>query len=185
MNTNTVWRQTVIGARRISNFCWAFIVGLGSTGFLITGLASYRPTNILLTWVQTDNILFFPQGLVMTFYGLLGCVFSVYLWLTIFWGVGSGFNEFDPLNKKIRIFRWGFPGKNRRVDLQYHFQDVQGLCVLLKRGFNPQRAILLQLRGGREIPLTRIGQPLTLERLEAQAAELAKILNVRVSTLDE
>lgn len=182
MKNQAVWRQPVIGARRISNYCWASVVGLGSSGFLLTGLASYNEN--LFSWFHTNNILFFPQGLVMTFYGLTGCVFSVYLWLTIFWSVGSGFNEFNPNNQKIRIFRWGFPGKNRRVDLRYDFQEVQGLCVVLKRGLNPQRTIVLQLRGGREIPLTRIGQPLTLERLETQAAELAKILNVRVSTLD-
>lgn len=184
MKNNTLWRQPVIGARRLSNYCWAGVVGVGGGGFLLTGLASYNPSKFL-PWIHPDSILFFPQGLVMTFYGLVGCIFSLYLWLTIFWSVGSGFNEFDQTNKTIRIFRWGFPGKNRRIDLRYTFQEVQGLCVVLRRGFNPQRTILLQLRGGREIPLTRVGQPLTLERLETQAAELAKILNVRVSKLDQ
>ena len=38
--------------------------------------------------------------------------------------------------------------------------------------------IYLQVRGKKEIPLTRIGQPLTLEEIESQAAELAKFLQV-------
>jgi hypothetical protein len=36
----------------------------------------------------------------------------------------------------------------------------------------------MRVKGNRDIPLTRVGQPMTLEQIEKQAAELAKFLQV-------
>jgi hypothetical protein len=38
--------------------------------------------------------------------------------------------------------------------------------------------LYLKLRGNREIPLTRAGQPVSIQEIETQAAELAKVLQV-------
>ena len=38
-------------------------------------------------------------------------------------------------------------------------------------------------QGRQDIPLTRIGQPMTLEELEGQAAELARFLQVPIEGL--
>nr|AYC64546.1 photosystem I assembly protein Ycf4 [Pseudoderbesia arbuscula] len=181
MNNNKwIRRYKIIGARRFSNYWWASIICIGSFCFLFTGLASYL--NISIFIFKSENIQFFPQGLVMSFYGLLGVIFSVYLWLTIFWSIGSGFNEFDHLKQKVRIFRWGFPGKNRRINLYYDFTEVEGIRVEVQQGLNPKRNIYLQIRGKREIPLTRIGQPLTYEQIEKKAADLAKFLKVSLKS---
>lgn len=173
-------RYKIIGSRRFSNYWWATIICLGSLCFLFTGLASYF--NISLFIFKSENIQFFPQGLVMSFYGLLGFIFSIYLWLTIFWSVGSGFNEFDQSKQKVRIFRWGFPGKNRRINLYYDFNEIEGIKVQIKQGLNPKRNIYLQINGKREIPLTRIGQPITYEQIEKIAADLAKFLKVSLKS---
>ena len=114
----------------------------------------------------------------MCFYGFLGLIFSVYLWLTILWSVGGGFNEFNKSEGIVRIFRWGFPGTNRRILLEYDINKIESIKIELKQGLNPRRIIYLQIRGKKEIPLTRVGQPLTLEEIESQAAELAKFLQV-------
>lgn len=92
--------------------------------------------------------------------------------------VGGGFNEFNKKEGIVRIFRWGFPGKNRRIDLVYYIKDIEAIRVELKDGLNPRRTIYLRVKGKRDIPLTRIGQPMTLEEIEKQAAELAKFLQV-------
>lgn len=177
MNQQTnIRRYKIIGARRVSNYWWASIICFGSICFLLTGVASYWSTKIFI--FGSENIQFFPQGLVMCFYGLLGFIFSVYLWLTIFWSVGGGFNEFDDNQQKVRIFRWGFPGKNRRINLYYNFNEIEGIRVEVKQGLNPKRNIYLQIRGKREIPLIRIGQPLTYQQVEKKAADLAKFLKV-------
>nr|WQA10884.1 pafII [Streptosarcina sp. YL-2023a] len=170
-------RYIVVGSRRFSNFWWASIILLGGSGFLLTGVSSYLQFN-LFPFIKSENILFFPQGLVMCFYGVLGVIFSVYLWLTIFWSVGEGFNEFNKKEGIVRIFRWGFPGKNRRIDLCYSISDVEAVRVELKEGINPRRTIFVRVKGKRDIPLTRIGQPMTLDEIEKQGAELAKFLQV-------
>lgn len=176
MNNQQIRRYTVIGSRRISNYIWAFFIFFGSISFLIIGISSYFNEGFFI--FNSKNIVFFPQGLIMCFYGLLGLIFSLYLWLTILWSVGSGFNEFNKIDGNIQIFRWGFPGKNRRIRLIYPIDQVESIKIELKQGLNPKRTIYLQIRGKKEIPLTRIGQPLTLEEIELQAAELAKFLQV-------
>ena len=175
MNPDSIRRHIVIGSRRVSNYWWATIIGMGGLGFLCTGLSSYLKLN-LLPIIHSETILFFPQGLVMCFYGILGILFSFYLGLTILFSVGGGFNEFNKEQGIIRIFRWGFPGKNRRIDLTYSIDDVKAIRVELKDGINPRRTIYLCVKGQRQIPLTRVGQPMTLEEIETQAAELAQFL---------
>lgn len=176
-DSEIIRRYTVIGSRRFSNYWWAFVIFFGGISFLLTGLSSYVGFN-LLPFIQSESIVFFPQGLVMCFYGFLGLIFSIYLWLTIYWSVGGGFNEFNKKDGIVRIFRWGFPGRNRRIDLCYQLKDVEAIRVELKEGLNPRRTIYIRVKGKKDIPLTRIGQPMTLEEIEKQAAELARFLQV-------
>jgi len=168
-------RYTVLGSRRVSNYWWATVIGSGGLGFLLTGLSSYFQFN-LLPIIHAEKILFFPQGFIMSFYGILGILFSIYLVFTILLRIGEGFNEFNKELGRVRIFRWGFPGKNRRIDLIYPIDDIKAIRVELKDGIQSKRTIYLCVKGQRQIPLTRVGQPLTLEEIEIQAAELAQFL---------
>ena len=121
-----------------------------------------------------NNLPFFPQGLVLSFYGFLGLCFSFHLWFTLFWKIGGGFNEFNEKEKYVRIFRWGRPGKNRRIDLKY----TNELIETIKVEFVPRPALFLRVKGDKKIPLTRIGEFIPLEELEAQAAELTRLLQI-------
>ena len=190
-------RYLITGAQRVSNYWWASVISLGGISFLLTGFAAFLQTN-LFVFNQSKSITFFPQGLIMCFYGSLGLLFGVYLWCTILWKVGNGFNEFNkneavpdsaqlaaPATGKagvVRIFRWGLPGKNRRIDFIYKMQDVEGVRVELKEGVNPKRVISLRVKGKGNIPLTRIGQPISLENIESEASELAQFLKVSLET---
>jgi Ycf4 len=177
-------RYMIIGERRISNYWWAFVISLGSLGFLLTGVTSYFASSTgQNTFLNNQTVPFFPQGLLMSFYGSLGILLSLYWWFLIFWNVGGGFNEFNKKDGFIRIFRWGYPGKNRKIDLSYSLKDVEAIKVELKQGLDPQRTIYLRLKGNREIPLTGIGQPLTLKDIEKQASELANFLQVSLEGL--
>lgn len=175
-------RYMIIGERRISNYWWAFVISFGSLGFLFTGITSYF-TSSIADATNSQIVPFFPQGLLMSFYGSLGILLSLYWWFLIFWNVGGGFNEFNKKDGFIRIFRWGYPGKNRKIDLSYSLKDVEAIKVELKQGLDPQRTIYLRLKGNREIPLTGIGQPLTLKDIEKQASELANFLQVSLEGL--
>jgi hypothetical protein len=43
----------------------------------------------------------------MSFYGVAGSLLATYLWLTINWDVGAGYNEFNKEEGIMRIFRYG------------------------------------------------------------------------------
>ena len=62
----------------------------------------------------------------------------------------------------MRIFRWGLPGNDRRIDFIYKIKDISAVRVSLKEGVNPRRSISLLIKGKQEIPLTRIGEPIAL-----------------------
>ncbi|UBF25061.1 photosystem I assembly protein Ycf4 [Kovacikia minuta CCNUW1] len=179
---NRVLRQEVLGSRRFSNYWWATIVSLGATGFLLAGISSYLHVN-LLPFSDPTMLVFIPQGIAMGFYGMVGLLFSLYLWLTILWDVGGGYNEFDRESGKVKIFRWGFPGKNRKIELNFKTDDVQAVKVNLKEGLNPKRCLYLRVKGVRDVPLTRVGQPIALADLENQGAALARFLGVPLEGL--
>nr|AYJ22341.1 photosystem I assembly protein Ycf4 [Avrainvillea sp. HV04061] len=179
-NNLSIRRYKIYGARRFSNIFWTILLFFGSCNFILTALSSYINLN-LLPFIQYEKIQFFPQGLVMFFYGFLGLIFSFYLFLTIFWNIGSGFNEINKKKSYFRIFRWGFPGSNRRINFYYSFDEILGIHIDLKQGFNPQRTILLCLKENKKIPLTRVEQPLTIDEIEMQAAELSKSLKVELT----
>jgi hypothetical protein len=92
--SESIWIEFIVGSRKISNFCWAFILFFGSLGFLLVGTSSYLGRN-LISLFPSQQIVFFPQGIVMSFYGIAGLFISSYLWCTIFWNVGSGYDRFD------------------------------------------------------------------------------------------
>jgi hypothetical protein len=180
--SDRVLRQTVLGSRRFSNYWWATVVFAGSTGFLLSSISSYTKVN-LLPFSNPTELLFLPQGLVMGFYGTAGLLLSIYLWLLIGWNVGGGYNEFNAETGMLKIFRWGYPGKNRQVEVTHRLDEVQSIRVDIKEGLNPRRALYLRIKSKGDIPLTRVGQPLSLAALESQGAELARFLSVPLEGL--
>jgi len=89
----------------------------------------------------------------MLFYGTGAIGLSLYLFLTILWNVGSGYNEFSKIENLVRILRVGFPGKNQTVFLSYEFKNIRNLKFVIKQGLNPRCNIFLVLKDKREIPL--------------------------------
>ncbi len=177
-----ILHQRVLGSRRFSNYWWATVVSVGATGFTLAGLSSYLNVN-LLPFADPTQLIFVPQGIVMGFYGVAGLLLALYLWLVTILDVGGGYNDFNQETRSIKIFRWGFPGKNRRIEIGCRTQDVQAVRVDIKEGINPRRALYLRVKGRRDIPLTRVGQPLSLAELENQGAELARFLGVPLEGL--
>jgi hypothetical protein len=182
LSDNSVFREEVIGSRRLSNYWWATLLFFGAICFFTVGLSSYVGFN-LFPFLDAREIIFFPQGLVMCFYGILAFLLSFYLWLIIFWSIGEGYNEFNKKDGTMCIFRWGFPGKNRRIQLTYFLKDIEAIRVELKEGVNPKRALYVRIKGRPEIPLTRIGQPMTVGEIEKKAAQLASFLQVSIEGL--
>ena len=180
--SDNILYEKILGSRRPSNYFWAITILVGASGFLTVGISSYLDTN-LLPFLNSDGIVFFPQGLVMSFYGILGILISFYQWLVIFWKVGEGFNEFDKNKGTMRLFRWGFPGKDREIDIVYPLTDVQSIKVDIKEGLNPSRVIYVTIKGKPDIPLTQVGAPMALSDIEEVAAKLASFLKISIEGL--
>ncbi len=182
VTNNQVYRQEIIGSRRLSNYWWAIVVTIGGIGFLLAGLSSYFHHDFLRV-SDTSNLQFVPQGIALSFYGVAGSLLAIYLWSMIALNVGSGYNEFNKEKKQVVIYRSGFLGKNRQIELIYDLDDVQAVRAEIKEGLNPKRALYLKVKSKRDIPLSPVGEPMALSKLENQGAQLARFLTVPLEGL--
>jgi len=175
-------QDNIVGSRRFSNLFWAIFLALGGISFLLAGLSSYFKVN-LLPFANPTELVFIPQGVVMMFYGTLSFSLSFYIGATIFWDIGSGYNEYNKVENLVKIVRRGFPGKNREILLTYPVTSIQSIGIKISEGLNPQRSIYLCLKDERKIPLTPVQQPTSISNLEKQAADLAKFLDLKLENL--
>ena len=172
----------ILGSRRTSNYLWMVITFIGGVGFFLAGISSYLGFQ-LLPFANTQEIVFIPQGIVMTFYGTVGLLLSIFLLATLYLNVGGGYNLYDKKNKRIEIFRLGFPGKKKEICLSYSMKDIKSVKLSISEGINPKREIYLKTKDQREVPITRIGEPLLLSQIEEEAVELASFLEVPLEGL--
>ena len=115
---NEIRQDKIIGSRRFSNYFWSVSLFIGGLGFFLAGISSYFKVN-LLPFTNTTELVFIPQGLVMIFYGTLSLSISLYIIVTVFLDIGSGYNEYNKTENLVKIIRKGFPGKNRETMTEY------------------------------------------------------------------
>ena len=178
---NSIMTSYFTGSRRLSNIFWALIVSLGGFGFFLTGLSSFFGINLLL-FSDSSEISFVPQGIVLLFYGTVGSILGIFLTLTVWWNIGSGYNEYNRDLQKVKLYRKGFPGKNRELIFTFSFDEIRSIKMRIKEGINPKRQLLLCLVDNREIPITGIEQPVSLSKIEDEAITIAKYLNIFLET---
>ena len=173
-----VMEQPVLGSRRLSNILVASVVTTGGLGFLLTSASSFLGTD-LLPIGHPAELLWVPQGLVMGLYGLAAALLSTYLWVVIGIDVGAGSNRFDKRAGTATISRRGFRQQiNVQINVQIPLRDVQAVKVEVRDGLNPRRRLSLKVQGRRDMPLTRVGEPMPLADLELSGARLARFLGV-------
>ena len=173
-SSSELLEQAVLGSRRLSNVLVAAVVTTGGLGFLLTSASSYLGTDLLpighpaaLSWV--------PQGLVMGLYGIAAALLSTYLWAVIAIDVGAGANRFDKASGTLTVTRRGF---RQLISVSTPLKDIQAVKVDVRDGLNPRRRLALRVQGRRDLPLTRVGEPMPLADLERGGAELARFLGV-------
>lgn len=172
-------RQSIQGSKNLKTSLSLIILFIGGAGFFLAGISSFTKYNFL-NFTDTSNLLFIPQGITLLFYGSLALSLSFYLFLYVFWNIGSGYNEFSKEEKLVRIIRKGFPGKNRTLFFAYEFGQIKEIRLQLKSGLNPRSNLLLILKDKREIPLFPPQNYLNPLKLEKEAIELADFLNVPI-----
>jgi len=179
--TNSIIKSDFTGSRRLNNIFWAIAVSLGGFGFFLTGLSSFFGVNLLI-FSDSSEISFIPQGIVLLFYGTVGSILGIFISLTVWWNVGSGYNEYNRDLQQVKLYRRGFPGKNRELTFNFSFDEIKSIKMRIKEGINPKRQLLLCLTDNREIPLTGIEEPVALNKIEDEAITIAKYLNVFLET---
>jgi hypothetical protein len=176
-----ILRSYIEGSRRLSNLFWAVCISLGGLGFFLTGISSFLKLNLLF-FTEASNISFIPQGITLVFYGTVGSILGIFLCLTIWWDIGYGYNEYNKNINVITLYRKGFPGQNQNLKIEVPFQEIKSIKLKITEGLNPRRQLFLCLKDNREIPLTGIDQPVSLTKIENEAIELSKFLNIYLET---
>jgi len=166
--------QSVLGSRRLSNILVASLVTTGGLGFLLTSISSYFGID-LLPIGHPAELIWVPQGLVMGLYGLAAMALCTYLWVVIGIDLGAGHNRFDKSTGQVTISRRGF---RQVIEVVIPLRDVQAVKVEVRDGLSPRRRLSLRLQGRRDLPLTRVGEPMPLAQLELEGAQLARFLGI-------
>jgi hypothetical protein len=64
------------------------------------------------------------------------------------------------------------------IEVAIPLAEIQAVKVEVRDGLSPQRRLALRVRSRRDMPLTRVGEPMPLAELERSGAELARFLGV-------
>ena len=174
-----VFEQPVLGSRRLSNVLVAGMVSIGGLGFLLASVSS-RLGRDLLPMGHPSELIWIPQGAVMGLYGLAAFLLALYLWTVIGIDVGSGWNRFDRSQGEAIIMRRGF---RQPIEVVIPIRTIQAVKVDVREGLSPRRRLALRIQGRRDLPLTRVGEPIPLAELEMGGARLARFLGVPLEGL--
>ncbi|MFZ0409060.1 MAG: photosystem I assembly protein Ycf4 [Cyanobium sp.] len=178
-SNDQVLEQPVLGSRRLSNLLVALAVSIGGVGFLLASASSRYGRNLLPVGHPAE-LVWVPQGLVMGLYGIAAVLLATYLWTVIAIDVGSGSNRFDRAAGQALISRRGF---RSRIEVSIPLREIQAIKVDVREGISPQRRLALRVQGRRDLPLTRVGEPIPLADLELAGAQLARFLGVPLEGL--
>ena len=183
-----LYSEFIKGAGRVTNYLWSAILFLFGLGFLASGFSSYFVySKIAISFFNTTNIEFIPQGILLLFYGSCAILLSILISIFVNLDIGSGTNIYDLETEVIRVARKGFPKFTRKLSLVqsniylvYPFSQILYIELEITNGLNPKRVIYLCLKDNRRIPLTPSNQIDDLIFLEKRAIFIAKLLKIEL-----
>ena len=100
LQNKKIFKEKIIESNKKIKYLLNTILFLGSLGFLSVGASSYLQFNII-PFLESNQIIFFPQGITMCFYGLSGVILSINQFLTLYLRIGEGYNEFNKETGKM------------------------------------------------------------------------------------
>lgn len=140
---------------------WIFniVILLGAIGFLDVGVSSYLNHNII-PFLHAEQIIFFPQGITMCFYGTCGLLVSINQIRILSSKIGEGFNEFNKEKQIMQIYRKGLWGKNSDINITYSLADIEAIKVENKvELINNKQTIFVCIKGKNDLPIIQLSKP--------------------------
>jgi hypothetical protein len=122
-NYKTLLKENIVENDKKQKYLLNIIMLLGALGFLTAGISSYLQYDII-PFIESQKIIFFPQGIIMCFYGFIGTLLSINQIRILSLKVGEGYNEFDKIKGTIKIFRKGIRGKDSDINLTYQLNEI-------------------------------------------------------------
>jgi hypothetical protein len=180
-NSSLPIKRSFTGSRCLENSIWAFAMSLGGFCFFMAGLSSFWKINCLV-FFNYNEVAFFPQGLILLFYGTLGSIIGTFLLLNVWWNVGSGYNEYNRDMQTVILYRRGFPGKNKTITFTFAFKNIKCIQLRIQKSIELKHQVLMSLADNREVPLIGSDPVLLLQKIEIEALSISKYLNVALKT---
>ena len=90
---------------------------------MTVGVSSYIKNN-LIPFLNADQIIFFPQGITMCFYGTCALIVSINQIRIMLLKIGEGYNEFNKEKGIMQIYRKGLMGEDSDVNIIYPLADI-------------------------------------------------------------
>jgi hypothetical protein len=122
-NTEKILREEITENDKVIKWLYNIVILLGGIGFLCVGISSYINYNIIF-FLKADQIIFYPQGITMCFYGTCAFIISLNQIRILANNIGEGYNEFNKFKKTMQIYRKGFKGKNSDVNIICSLNDI-------------------------------------------------------------
>lgn len=102
----------------------------------------------------------------MSFYEIAGLFINSYLWFTLFWNVGSGYDWFDRKEWILSIFCWEFVKKKLSHLFVIFMKDIQSIIIKVKEDIYVCGVLYMNIKGWVIILLTQIDENLTIREIE-------------------
>ena len=138
--TNTILKETILEEDKIIKYLLNYCIFFGALGFLIVGISSYIGYN-LIPFLKANEIIFFPQGLTMCFYGICGIIVGINQIRILTLKIGEGYNEFNKEKGIVKIYRKGLSSD---INITYAITDIVRINKFKEKNKNLQRKLFLK-----------------------------------------
>lgn len=120
IKTEFIYKEYIIESYKPIKYFLNCIIISGSLSFFCVGISSYLKYDII-PFLKADQIIFFPQGLTMCFYGFCGIIVGINQMRILILRIGEGYNEFNKQQGIMTIVR---KGSNSDLKITYPLNDI-------------------------------------------------------------
>lgn len=119
---NKILKQKVYNKKKLNEISTNIIILIININFLNLGIKTYLNSSSI--FFQKEAIPFFPQGILLFFYGTVGFLITITQTIELYYKNEGGYNKFDKKKKIIRVFRKKKIYKGKNLKTKFKFEDI-------------------------------------------------------------